>query len=1225
MSGYIPAAGTAVQQSTGTSFPELYDSSNSAQTSQQTAPQIITSQQPPGGIINNPTTPNFTTRLANTFGALNPIQQTFDKFSPIPQRNVFARFQQNSHSGPAGAQSSGSNFYRFDNFGSQPNSQSNPIGISNPLAAANLTVPAQFRSANDSPNYIQLAAEKVASLLNTDSVQLKNTFGSNFFSPQTQPQQPQGFQRSFLSRTTGNLSGAFAGVDSSKTASSISMGLGTHQIGATQVPTNQAFYQSTQQPQSVGAAMFQPMSVPGQGSSINPGPSQHITQAQNLSRGQLDGIYLGINQQQIPGQVQNVGMYNPSQINQLSGQATQFLRKPQNIIAQTGAFPQSLSGQSYTSFQQNPNTLNQNFSNVANNITAVPSDADQRFRRSKDLYQQSLNAKLTQSPGIPGVNSGFIPNSGAVVQSGVNSIQPVGTYQTVYSDSQLNQQYGLNSQLPSNVNSAGTSSVLGHDPMPTLARQPVYVSMDGGLNLVSQQKSAGTTDPHFQQQNMLSTLDRSRAFDRLSLEQIYSQQRSRSLDQSENINATSNPAVTGSVTPNVPAHLLPANHKFPPQFPIDLAHRLHAQHASGHQIPSELASRSILDSNYRSMDDPLMKASIDGVPNKSVSFNVSQHSPINRESLTKLSELFPDCAECRRLEESRRLYRASLKLRKGSVGENWSDYMKENDRYISSQDEESLRKLAKMVSATFSGDSDSADSEARFSKGFSPLGVSSDYPYTSRLSDSGGGKLGRGFGSMRSLPSSYTEHLESNLFRGALDSPGSLRSRKTTSLSEIDMQRRLEIERDMYRPNGKSRAPSFDYLANAEYAKAAAYAAELNQKLGAFTAEMENLSMDNRPKTRGRSRDRKNEKDRRMSSRDGTSAVRERSKSRTIDDVNNRIKQTSPEQAKMSRRLDRIGKSARDYSPVGVTPGNGYSDNYPIETYGTMRSRNRSSSRNRGAYEDLAGSFASRRRVNSTKEKPVFMEDETRKKLRDRSRDTHSRRGSCYDSRTYERSHGLRDAESSSSSIDRLSSPDRRNRKSGHGFGQNGQFYDSFQRSSRERTPRDRGYSNTVDLDRNRKLPDTPGINYSTESGYSSQSQRATREDNERYARNNSSNQRGHKSMNLPNASKNNSSGYHDNYENEYQRQSGYHNEYNEPSIRVSGPSEYDAGGYTHPTGYHDGGRARSPRPMDNQGPQGRGCQNFSTNLTIFFTITFDCISFSGKILNPERIIIKSK
>ena len=611
------------------------------------------------------------------------------------------------------------------------------------------------------------------------------------------------------------------------------------------------------------------------------------------------------------------------------------------------------------------------------------------------------------------------------------------------------------------------------------------------------------------------------------------------------------------------------------------------------QFLSASLTRSIFDSNYRSLDDPLMKASIDGVPNKSVSFNVSQSSPMSRESLTKLSELFPDCAECRRLEESRRLYRASLKLRKGSVGENWSDYMKENDRYISSQDEESLRKLAKMVSATFSGDSDSADSEARFSKGFSPLGVSSDYPYTSsRLSDSGGGKLGRGFGSMRSLPSSYAEQLENNLFRGALDSPGSLRSRKTTSLSEIDMQRRLEMERDIYRPpnGGKSRAPSFDYLANAEYAKAAAYAAELNQKLGAFTAEMENLSMDNRPpKTRGRSRDRKNEKERRMSSsRDGTSAVRERSKSRTLDDVNSRMKQTSPEQAKISRRLDRIGKSARDYSPVGVTPIGGYNDNYPIDTYGTIRSRNRSSSRNRGAYEDLAGSFASRRRVNSTKERPVFMEDETRKKPRDRSRETHGRRGSFYDSRPYERSHGLRDAESSSSSIDRLSSPDRRNRKNGHGLGQNGQFYDSLQRSSRDRNPRDRGYSNGGDMDRNRKLPDTPGNNYSTESGYSSQSQRATREDNERYARNNSSNQRGHKSMNPANLNKNsNSSGYHDNYyENEHQRQSGYHNEYNEPSIRVSGPNEFDSG-YTHPSGYHDGGRARSPRPMDNQGKGG--------------------------------------
>ena len=578
MSGYIPA-GTGVQQTSGTSFPELYDSSNPVQTS-QTGPQIITSQ--PGGIINNPATANFTTRLANTFGSLNPnIQQTFEKFSPIPQRNVFTRFQQNSHPGSATSQNAGSNFYRFDSFGSQPNSQNNPIGINNPLAA-NLTVPTQFRSATDSPNYIQLAAEKVASLLNTDAVQFKNTFGSNFFSPQTQNQQPQGFQRSFLSRTTGNLSGALAGVDSSKAASSMSMGIGTHQI-----PANQGFYQSTPQPQHQSAAMFQPLSVPGQGSGINPGTSQHITQTQNLSRGQLDGIYLGMNQQQIPAQVQNVGMYTHSQINQLPGQAAQFVRKPQNIIAQTGTFPQTLPGQSYSSFPQNPNSLNQNFSNIA----AMPSDADQRFRRSKDLYQQSLNAKLTQSPGIPGVNPGYIPNSGSVIQQ-----QPVGTYQTVYSDSQLNQQYGLNTQLPSNVNTAGTTSVLGgHDTMPPLARQPVYVSMDGGLNLVSQQKSAAATDPHFQQQNLLSTLDRSRAFDRLSLEQIYSQQRSRSLDQNENINATSNPAVTGSVTPNVPAHLLPANQKFPPQFPIDLAHRLHAQHAAGHQIPPELSSRSVRD------------------------------------------------------------------------------------------------------------------------------------------------------------------------------------------------------------------------------------------------------------------------------------------------------------------------------------------------------------------------------------------------------------------------------------------------------------------------------------------------------------------------------------------------------------------------------------------------------------------------------------------------------
>lgn len=177
MSGYIPA-GTGVQQNPGTSFPELYDSSSSVQTSQP-GPQIVTSQ--PGGVINNPTTPNFTTRLANTFGALNPnIQQTFEKFSPIPQRNVFTRFQQNPHPGSGTSQNAGSNYYRFENFGSQPNSQSNPIGINNPLTA-NLSVPTQFRSATDSPNYIQLAAEKVASLLNTDAVQFKNSFGSNFF------------------------------------------------------------------------------------------------------------------------------------------------------------------------------------------------------------------------------------------------------------------------------------------------------------------------------------------------------------------------------------------------------------------------------------------------------------------------------------------------------------------------------------------------------------------------------------------------------------------------------------------------------------------------------------------------------------------------------------------------------------------------------------------------------------------------------------------------------------------------------------------------------------------------------------------------------------------------------------------------------------------------------------------------------------------------------------
>ncbi|XP_075249113.1 uncharacterized protein LOC142341778 [Convolutriloba macropyga] len=1134
MSSFMPHSANALS-SLFSSDPNAAAAAASSQNRSIIQSNHLLQQTAPPNQAVNPQTHNsqFSSRIANTFGNFNPIQQTFEKFSPLQNKTAFAR-QPSSHgqqNAPThrnlvinttqATNQNSANFYRFSN-SLNPNTAQ---GLQQ--NSSNFTVPSQFRlNAADSPNYIQLAAEKVASFLNTDSAStFKNPFSANFFG--TAPGQANpGLQRNFLSRTSGNISGslAAAGDHPGKVTPSLSMGLGNQQLSHMQ--QNQSFGQTAHvaTTQANPGLFYQPITMQGNlqhGSSLNPTGFQQIVpgvqqQAVQQRPAHVDvagNVFVGMQSaqptlQQAPNAATNVAA------------AAQFARKPaQNLIQTQGAqyatpaavLPNQAGFAPTAAAFQNPQQIATGF--TATNIqgaTPAQLEAEQRFRRSKDLFQQSQTSKL--NPGsFVGVNTGTSAlQNVAQLNSGLS-----GSYQSVFSDPQLNQTFQAFQQQPS------TNSILNPtEQLSTLQRQqPMYVSMDGGLNLINQQKN---NDVQLQQQNLLSALERSRALDRLSIEQLYTQQRSRSLDQTDTLNSPSI-AGTGQNTPNlssattltVPNSQIGANSRFP-QFPVDLAHRLHAQHATGYQIPPEFSKRSVLDSGFRPMDQQLLKNTLDtSLQPKSVSFNVNQSTPTHSNvspSLTKLSELFPDCAECRRLEENRRLFRASLKLGRPNPSESWSDYMKENDRFISSQDEDSLRKLAKMVSATFSGDSDSADSEGRFTRGYG--GATSDYPYTSRYAPETANKLGHGFGSVRSLPSSYVDQLESSLARGVLDSPGSLRARKTNSLSEVDMQRRLEMERDLMRPS-RSRAPSHDYLVNTEYAKAAAYAAELNQKLGAFTAEMENLSLD-RSKLRGRSRDRKTtEKDRRMSSRDNT--TRERSKSRTLEDstatAGSRLRSASPEHVKMSRRLDRIGKSARDYSPVGVSSmATNYADSGFINDgfSSISRSRNRSSSKTRinNNYDETVDNYSgNRRRLGSNKERNSFVEDDIRKKPgRDRNRE--SRRGSFYELRPHDRRFGNRDVESSSSSIDRLSSPDRRNRKAG--TSQINQSYD-VNRTMRDRSSyrdRDRIYERTVEMDKSRRLPEVPGNNYSNESGYSSQSQRATRDDNERYARNNSSNHR---------------------------------------------------------------------------------------------------------------------
>ena len=1132
---YVPLSANSFS---GLFSPDTNNPANPNLIHQQQTNQLRNQQQQQ----QQPQPSHFSARLANTFGTFNAFQPTFEKFTNLPAKNVFTRTSNPQvsnrnasvlSSNSPSQQSPAANFYRY-------NTNFNTNTLSGVQTSANFSLPQQIRlPVSDSPNYIQLAAEKVASFLNAEAPStFRNPFSANLFGSAPAS---SGIQRSVWSRTTGNLSGTpgGSGEHPGKVTPSMSMGLTNQQLREMQ--SAQTFGQPSHAPvtQANPAIYYHPNMVP-QGNLTHTGnlnPQIQLTQPiPQANRGHLDStgsIFVGMP----PGQ-QSLQQGNSSALNQ-------FARKPtHNILT-----PQGTQFTTQLGNMANPGTYGtqQQIGGYPGTIqvgtTPAQLEAEQRFRRSQQ--QQVQTSKLNPTPYL-GLNTNS--NIANVPQLGGNGLS--GSYQSVFSDSQLNQTFQP-FQNPVQGSILNPSDALG-----TLQRQnPMYLSMDGGLNLINEQKN---NELQMQQQNILSAIERSRGLDRLSVEQLYNQQRSRSLDQSEPLVPSPSLAGTVPAAPTLQAtsslslqnSQINSTSRFP-QFPVDLAHRLHAQHATGYQVPAEFSKRSSLDSGFRSLDPQLIKSGLDqSVPQKSVSFNVNQNSTPTHSSvqasLTKLSELFPDCAECRRLEENRRLFRTSLKLR-SNPSESWSDYMKENDRFISSQDEDSLRKLAKMVSATFSGDSDSADSEGRFTRGYATS--ASDYPYTSRYPSENANKLGHGFGSARSLPSAYVDQLESSLVRGALDSPGSLRSRKTSSLSEVDMQRRLDLERDLLRPS-RSRAPSQDYLANTEYAKAAAYAAELNQKLGAFTAEMENLSLD-RSKLRGRSRDRKsNEKDRRMSSRDNT--LRERSKSRTLEDsaaAAQRLRSASPEHAKMSRRLDRIGKSARDYSPVGIAATN-YGDSYIGDGFSSIqRARNRSSSKTRVAHDEVSENYPTpRRRLGSNKDRGTFPDEELLRKKPTRDRNRESRRGSFYESRPHDRRFGVRDAcESSSSSIDRLSSPDRRNRKSGTYLP--GQSYDSQRVGSRDRSSyrdRDRLYERTLELDKSRRLPEVPGNNnYSNESGYSSQSQRATRDDNERNARNNSSNHRDSTTMfkhSNQATSRDNRSGYLAENDYHYQNSGNYHN-----------------------------------------------------------------------------------
>ena len=362
--------------------------------------------------------------------------------------------------------------------------------------------------------------------------------------------------------------------------------------------------------------------------------------------------------------------------------------------------------------------------NIQNQTLAPPSsvayenDADWRFRRSKEMFDQAQRSHQQQRVQDPYLKSSTF--------SGLShTTNPLS--------------FGFN-QTSGTLGSTPQSGIFHQQHHPTLGKTVSYLdpnlsnvsasSLNPGLGQTG--RSAGVQNTNIAPNpETLPSLHSSRGPPPVSARQGWSKFRSKSFDH-EDLLSSHHSLFGGSG--NNGSSLLGSNHvpgidplgsSHGPSsdplgsiggsngsgsgtygIPVDLAYKLHATHQTnsdsllGHSTAASVA-HSLHDAHSSHASHELQR-------NKSVSFDIPSHVEpfIDFEEASKLAQMFPNCAECQKLEQDKLIYRQALRLRKNNSDKSLHEYMRSGldprSSYTNPIEDRRLKDLAQLISETFS-------------------------------------------------------------------------------------------------------------------------------------------------------------------------------------------------------------------------------------------------------------------------------------------------------------------------------------------------------------------------------------------------------------------------------------------------------------------------------------------------------------------------------------------
>ena len=393
---------------------------------------------------------------------------------------------------------------------------------------------------------------------------------------------------------------------------------------------------------------------------------------------------------------------------QISIPMSQFPQQPQHASSFSG-----ISGLNPSSgvFGQPLGMTVQNQS-LAPSSGGFENDADWRFRRSKEMFDQAQRSHQQQRVQDPYLKANSSSTFGTLQTPGnLGPLNHSGTFQ------HLQQPHHLalgktHSYIDANLSQVNSASNLNN-----LAGLGQSIRNVGNSNPAY----AATSD------NLPSMHGTNRGPPPVSSRQNWSKFRSKSFDHEDLL--TSNQSVfgagsahmfSGSHNPGMD-HMTSTNHGPISDslagvsgssgssggygIPVDLAYKLHATHQPSSD--SHL-SHSIGTSAHSLHGAHASHASHELQRNKSVSFDIPSHVEpyLDFDEASKLAQMFPNCAECQKLEQDKLLYRQALRLRKNNSDKSLHEYMRSGldprASFPNPVEDRRLKDLAQLISETFS-------------------------------------------------------------------------------------------------------------------------------------------------------------------------------------------------------------------------------------------------------------------------------------------------------------------------------------------------------------------------------------------------------------------------------------------------------------------------------------------------------------------------------------------